>query len=251
MNAKKHTAFDIAEKNGYLPGLRQIAKQSCVPFWWHGVSSNNEYKILHNGTLCLLDTGSNKIGITADHVYSEYLQNKQANPDIVCQIGGNTFLPENRVIDRSSELDLATFELSDIIVAASGGYFHAPRHWPTGVVTEGDAILLGGYPGLLREEHHATADIPFQWFAGAATSVSPLNVSLNIDFKNLHQPLKPNSPLNPQLGGMSGGPVFRLVPGIIEHLELVGFIYEYHESFELILARPTICLQSSGQLAQC
>lgn len=249
MNPQNRAALDRAERAGYLPGLRRIANQACVPFWWHSGGISNDYRILNNGTLCLVDTGRRKIGVTADHVYSEYLCNKQLIPEVVCQIGGTTFTPEERLIDRSATLDLASFELTDVVVAASGGYFHAPPTWPTSVVHEGDAILLGGYPGRLRDKGEATAEMPFQWFVGAAASVSPFNVSLNLDLNNMHQPLRPRAQLNSDLGGMSGGPVFRFVPTPIERLELVGFIYEYQESYELILARPAVCVQDIGMLA--
>ena len=50
------------------------------------------------------------------------------------------------------------------------------------------------------------------------------------------------------LGGMSGGPVFawRIKP--ILRAELVGFIYEYHEGFDLLGIRDAAALKRDGSL---
>jgi hypothetical protein len=248
MNTAHRDAIDRAERSGYLPALRRLARQSCVPFWWHGMNASNQYRILHNGTVCFVETGTRKIAVTANHVYSEYLRNKQANPDLVCQFGGTPFSPEGRLIDRSASLDVATFDVSDVAIGMSGGSFHSTPKWPTEEAKEGDVLLLGGYPGRLREEGEVTAELPFQWFIGAASSVSPFNVALHLDLANLHQPLSPLETLNRDLGGMSGGPVFRFVSSPIERLEVVGFIYEYQEGYELMLARPSNCLREDGTL---
>ena len=249
MNPQTRSAVDFAEKGGYLPALRAIAKGSCVPFWWHGPTATGGYRVFHNGTLCLVDTGERQIGVTADHVFAGYLSDKQTNPEIVCQLGSTTCLPEKHLIDRSKTLDLATFDLSEVVAAASGGRFHAPGSWPASTIQERDVLLLGGYPGGLRKERQVTAELPFQWFAGAATSVSSSNVSLHLDLANRHQPLVPSGAINAELGGMSGGPVFRVIANPIERLALVGFIYEYQASFELLLARPAECVLPNGRLA--
>ena len=115
---------------------------------------------------------------------------------------------------------------------------------------DGDVVLLGGYPGQLREERLATADIAFQSIAGAATSVSESNVTLQVEFRELHWPNHRSKEFNQALGGMSGGPVFRFVPTPIERLELVAFIYEHQASFGLLLARPAQSVSMNGSLAK-
>jgi hypothetical protein len=50
------------------------------------------------------------------------------------------------------------------------------------------------------------------------------------------------------LGGLSGGPVFvwRKTPILIA--ELVGFIYEYQESLDLMLVRSAAVIRADGTL---
>jgi len=237
------------ERSGYLPTLRAIAKSFCAPFWWHGTDSKDQYRVFHNGTVCFLDTGSHLIGVTACHVYDEYLRHKQEQADLVCQFGSSTIEPESRLIARSQELDLATFELSSIVIGASGANAHAPVAWPTNRVTASDVLLYGGFPGSLRVEGLVTAELPFQWFAGAPISVTPGNIKLHLDLKNFRQPLTTDPLSNLELGGMSGGPVFRVISAPpVERLELVGFIFESQMGLELVYARPAHCITSSGTM---
>jgi Trypsin-like peptidase domain len=249
MDATRKAALDRAERAGYLPALRSLAQGICVPFWWHGGGVDGRYQILHNGTVCFVDTGDRKIAITADHVYRQYLTDKDNDATVVCQFGGATIEPERHLVHRDHEQDLATFELSDVYIGATGGSTHCPLTWPTEALKLGDAVLLGGYPGVLRVEGAVTADLPFQWFAGAVTSVSSWNISLHLDLPNLHWPLHETKQLNAKLGGMSGGPVFKFISSPIERLVLAGFIYEYHETYELILARPAACIGRNGTVS--
>ena len=230
--------------------MRQLASGTCAPFWWHGYKSTGHYQILHNGTVCFLDTGEKKIAVSADHVYAQYLKDLNADVEIRAQFGGITVNPEKRIIARNPELDLVTFEVTELVAAAAGVGFHSVISWPPRPVEQDEVVLFGGHPGILREEKHVTAEMPFQWFAGRVTSVSPTNIALHLDLSNLHWPQGDESPFNPELGGMSGGPVFRFISGpVLERLELVGFIYEYQPGFELMLARPAQAVQGNGLLS--
>jgi hypothetical protein len=241
--------MDAAERSGYLPAVRAQVRGMCVPLWWHGYASDGKYKILRNGTASFVDTGVCRLGVTADHVLDQYLIDTKQDPTITCQLGNTTASLRPRVIARDGRLDLATFAASEILVAASGVSFHAPREWPTPPVQAGELLLCGGYPGTLRLEHEATADFPFQWFLGRTASSSTHNISLEVDFGNFHVPLGEVAALNRTLGGMSGGPLFRHIAGPIEHLEIVGVIYQHQESYGLLLARPIQSIMPDGTLA--
>ena len=249
MDANTRGSLDRMERAGYLPALRSIVQSACVPFWWHGLDNEGRYRIHHNGTVCFLQTPKRLIAVTARHVFDEYRKAKAEHPDIRCQFGGTTTEPEVRLIAESEYLDLATFDVSQVVVGASGASPHATLIWPTRQVCGGEALIYGGFPGSLRVENEATADLPFQWFAGAPISVTPENVKLHIDLESFHQPLHGANVPNVELGGMSGGPVFRLVPAPpIERLELVGFIYESQPSLSLVFARPSHYITEQGEV---
>lgn len=73
------------EKADYLPMLRELAMRMAGAFWWHGPKVD-EYKIFHNGTISYVNTGKRILGITADHVYQEYLDDKARYDVIVCSL---------------------------------------------------------------------------------------------------------------------------------------------------------------------
>ena len=249
MNSSTRTLLDQMERTGYLPALRSVVNSMCVPFWWHGVDANGKYRIHHNGTICFLQTGKRLIGVTARHVFDRYRTAKVAQSNIRCQFGGTALEPGIRLIAESTFLDLATFDVSEIIVAAAGASAYESITWPTHEASVGEVVLFGGYPGSLRVEYEGTADIPFQWFAGTPISVTRENLKLHIDWGSFHQPFRGQSIDNVDMGGFSGGPVFRLVPAPpVERLELIGFIYEWEPALSLLLARPSHYIAEDGQL---
>ncbi len=249
MDQSHKDAFNRMECAGYLPEMRKLAMSLCVPFWWHGHKANGEYRIVANGTICFLNTGTRLIGVTANHVYQGYLKNKADYQGFACQFGGSTIEPEKYLIQHDEKLDLATFDLSEVFIGATGGSIHYPVNWPTQPLLEGNAVLYGGYPGNLREEKLATAEIPFQSFISSTTAVSAGNITLHLDMPNLHWPFHENEQFNPELGGLSGGPVFRVIDAPpIDRLELVGFIYEYSSNLDVMFARPASHITQNGQI---
>lgn len=248
MNPDSRAALDAAERQGYLRALRAQVRAVCAPFWWHGRDENKIYRILHNGTVSFVDTGMRKLAITADHVLAQYLKDRARDPGITCQFGSSTVEISDRIIARDSKQDLATIEMSEVLVGGAGASFHAPVKWPPPPVSLGDVVLCGGYPGNQRIEREVTADLPFQWFIGRATSASPHNLSLHLDFDNIHTPIGNADVLNRSIGGMSGGPIFRFVSSPIEYFEQVGVIYQLHESLELVVARPTVLICPDGSI---
>lgn len=221
----------------------------CAPFWWHGQDGNGRYRILQNGTICFVHTGERLIGVTADHVYKKYLEDKARYKVFECQFGGSTVDPEHYLIARSERSDLATFDIPSVLVSAAGSSVHHPPQWPTESVREREVVLFGGFPGILREAKDIEASFPFQTFVTATIAVSPDNIKLHVDLPNLHWPLHDGEKINPELGGQSGGPVFRVVEGApIDRLELVGFIYEYSPSLDVMLARHASMVAPDGRI---
>jgi hypothetical protein len=247
MDQWRKEAFDRLERSGYLPVMRSLAMGLCAPFWWHGQDGDGRYRILHNGTICFVNTGEKLIGVTAAHVYKEYLVDKARYKVFECQFGGSTVDPERYLIDRSEQLDLATFDIPSVLVSAAGSSVHHPQQWPTESVREREVVLFGGYPGILREAKDVKAEFPFQSFVTAVISVSTDNIMLHLDLPDLHWPLHDGEKINPELGGQSGGPVFRVVEGApINRLELVGFICEISPS--LVLARHASRVAQDGRI---
>src|SRR6266404_616368 len=122
MDEKRKALFDRLEASGYLPTMRQLIMRMSTPFWWHVLDERGRYRVFHNGTLCVLHTGSMQIGVTADHVYEQYLLDKERFASFGCQFGGATVEPDKWLIDRNPRADLATFHIPDVILGMSNLY---------------------------------------------------------------------------------------------------------------------------------
>jgi hypothetical protein len=228
--------------------LSGLAQTMCAPIWWSITRSPGDLAtILHNGTICYVHTGVRELGITANHVYQKYLEDIAEHGDeaIECQFGGSTIYPEKHVIAQSHRWDLATFEIPMVFVTAAAGPRRAQHHalnWPPTRVAAGEIVLYGGYPGVLRKELGNEAELSFQWVCGKVKDVGEHNIVLEPAFATSEWL---GDQRNSDPGGMSGGPVFRLVDEVIARLELVGVIQQFPYG-EAILALHADAVDADG-----
>lgn len=242
--------LDQLEKCGYIPVLRNLARSLAAPFWWYDPAIEIGSSIKHNGTICFLNTGLRTIGVTASHVYEQYLKDKENQPNIVCQIGSTTWIPERYNIGSEIELDIATFEIPEFLIAASHSSIHYPQQWPPNRLETGELVILGGFPGPLRSEHKESAEFPFVSFIARVAQHSESHASFQLAIENSHWPAGESLGSSPDLGGISGGPVYRINEKSIASIEIAGFIYEYGQNFELIRARHSLEISSEGRIEQ-
>lgn len=226
--------------------LRNLVRSHTCPFWWYDDHSPIGSSILHNGTVTFVNTGSTVLGITANHVYEEYLKDKANDPATKCQIGSVTVEPERYVVSTDSELDIATFDLPTILLTATGVTVHNAPTWPPEDLRVSDLVILGGYPGLRRAERVGVAEFDFVTFVSRIDQCSNDHVSVYLNMPESYWPQSESVGDRPDLGGASGGPVFRLRTEPIETLELAGMIYESNRDFELIFARHASHVSSKG-----
>lgn len=238
-------------KRAYANAVSQLAQVTCAPFWWSvRTEKDTTARILHNGTICYVATGTRRIGVTAHHVYQEYRNDLQRDgaKAIECQFGSSTIYPEKHVIAESTKWDLATFDIPEVFVGASGRNpkaHHHPLQWPPPRARVSEIVFYGGFPGVLREEKGAVAELPFQWVAGRVSDVTEQNIVLEPNFESIQWQ---GDETNDDPGGWSGGPVFRSIEdGPIARLELVGFIYEFPLG-RAVLARHADVVLADGRL---
>ena len=133
----------------YRAAMSRLAESMCAPFWWSiAEEAGTTARILNNGTICYLDTGTRKIGVSANHVYRRYLDHvaQHGSAAIECQLGGSTIYPERSLIEQSEKWDIATFEIHEVFVGASARnpktHHRAPK-WPPERVRQSDGVLYG------------------------------------------------------------------------------------------------------------
>jgi len=243
MNEWQRQQADRLEKRGYLPQLRELASNMAAPFVW----SAEPNSILHSGTLCLLKTPRRRIGVTANHVYKSYLEDLNHIPGIEAQFGGTTVYPEKRLIDSDEKLDLATFDVPELMVLPPR-FFHEPA-WPPRRIEPKDVVLYGGFPGVLKELKPGEIVTPFQSFIWRVTDIATDSMVMNVDFANLYWPgHSAEEKISKNPGGVSGGPVYRVIEADIDRLEIVGFIFEYYEPWETMRARHIERINPDGTI---
>lgn len=249
MESQREEALHRAEVAGYLPHIRAIAQIATATIWWSRSSSPIGSAVLHNGTMTFVNTGEKTICVTAAHVYKKYLEHNRAFNDLECQVGSVRINLEDYVIDCSDSLDLVTFEISTILLAASRASAHGAPTWPPGQLLESEIVILGGYPGLLRIEEQGQLGTPFVSFIARVAQTSLDHSAIQLNLEDAYWPdgsggLAPAS----ELGGISGGPIFRYRTDPIEYFEIVGFIYEASTSFGIIFARHASCIDGLGHI---
>ena len=240
--------WDYLNRDGAHLRLFDDAKLMALPFGWHGPTKDNG-DILHNGTICKVDTSDRIIGATADHVYAQYLKDRATGERFVCQFGDITVVPEERLIDRDELLDLATFDLTDIIE-------DRPRFvvntWPPRRPEVSEPAIYGGFPGCSRRAHleAATATFIFESVTGLIGDLSAQSIVMNVNFSKLWDADMPEGTISSiQPGGVSGGPICRIHDGNTPfRIELVGFIYEQNDEYRCALARHADLIRADGTI---
>ena len=240
--------IDRLEAAGYLQVFRGLVKSHTAPVWWFRESGPAEESILHNGTISFVDTGSGILAVTALHVYEEYVRECREFKDVTCQVGSVRVALEDYLRGSDPNVDLAVFALPDVLIAGSGAIAHGPSKWPPDRLLEGDLVVCGGYPGRLRKPGAREVEFAFVSFIGRISQASDDHVAVYLNVPNSHWPQGEALGEAPDLGGASGGPVYRITTEPIEKLEIAGFIYEYGQSYELLFARHADLVFADGRV---
>ncbi len=240
--------IDQLEKLGYLSVLRGLVQSHTCPIWWYHDRRTAGESILHSGTVALVNTGCKVIAITANHVYEQYLLDKRRDAEVKCQFGSVTVEPERYVIAADANLDMATFELPVVLATATGAIAHNAPTWPPPELHESELAILGGYPGNRRSENSRTIDSDFVSLISRVGQSSEGHISIHLNTAESHWPQGKRLVNSPDLGGMSGGPVFRIRTEPLEAIEFAGTIYESHQTYEIVRARHASYIRSDGTI---
>lgn len=234
-------------EGGRLNHLWEAAKFMCAPFWWHN-NDRDRPAFLHNGTICVIDTGDRVIGVTAGHVFRQLEEDRASGATLVCQLGADTLSPFSRVIDIDDMVDLATFDLPEW-KERSTTYRTSRAEWPHPRASQSDWVLYGGFPGSLRALGQVEARFVFETITGHVGDVTPTRIILHGNSSHIISSTtgRPDH-LDSSPAGMSGGPVLVVDDSTAEPtLALVGFITEAG-SFDTLLAQHADLIQPDGTI---
>ena len=188
-----------------------------------------------SGTGFVLKIGSDAVLVTANHVFEGFKQKHWSRPEDWHWIVGKLppFDPTERVryTDRGKDIVFLRLTADETqAVCGNSSEVIEPRLWPPPLPVIGDAVVMAGYPGDLREVRPGKSEVG----AGAAKTILRVKSAYGdnsqylceLDFSLNYGGQLP--PADYDLGGISGGPVFKMEEGAagILQLALVGVIVE-------------------------
>jgi hypothetical protein len=237
----------------------------ALPFFW--LVHSAEGQTPKSGTAFFLNIGKEVFGVTAAHVINAYLEDHKSGQTQVCRVGGRRGAPisvhvEERIIDSDPDLDIVTFWLSPREIDAAGA---APmsgdqKKWPPDPPLQEDLLAFAGFPGVDRTlGFQQTMRFGYVAAHGSATSVNEDTISIQIERDKQTVAFGPPLPENFDFGGISGGPVIRIIESKTLRFHVpVGVIFsgpntspaegEAIAGFELIRARPIHYILRDGKL---
>lgn len=204
------------------------------------------------GTATLIHLNGRFFAITCHHVVQAFRE--FADQPCYMQIGELPLDPNFQLVSENKSLDLAVIEIHPRQVVDSRSdtglrreKFFGPRTWPPDRITEDDVISFAGFPGVWREQVGINRFEIFMLGHGASGvhSISGTKFVTRLELEKCDSLTSVKEITD--LGGMSGGPVFRWRKSDVEP-QLVGIIYEYQEAYDLLFIRSTAVIRPDGTI---
>ncbi len=243
--------IEVSFDNPFFDEISKYPVQFAAPVFY-GDSPNTTYSAsLNNGTATLVKIGDKYLSITCYHVLEGFRQSGQVRRGFF-QLAHVRMNPDQHLVDENHGLDLAVLDLTRFVGNApylTEANFVCPAVWPPGAVSTDDVLCLAGFPGVWRDQLDLGYLRFYSYSSGAAEvlSISDNQLATTVQIQDCITQIN-HGKVWGSLGGLSGGPVFvwRKTPVLIA--ELVGFIYEYQESLDLMLVRSAMVIRENGTL---
>jgi len=240
----------IALTRGPLRAEVEAAVVGCtIPFLWLIRADDGNHKA-RNGTAFFVQADRTFV-VTADHVLAGYLESQRDfGKRVRCQLGNLRFDPQERLIARDKNLDLATFSVSPEEVPRSYDGKAAMSFAPM-VPQIGKGVLFAGFPGRERRRLRArTIESGVFTALTVADNVSHFQISGHFEReRQVDHPHRPTAPVGYDYRGVSGGPLLTIVES--EHLwywRLGGVMTEFNANFEIFYATRADFILPDGKL---
>ena len=144
VQAKKAQIVNVL--GGYVGGsILKSAVNHVAPVFWM-LPGEDPLTVKPGGTMFFLRTGNGTFAVTANNVFQAYLRANRSFAGVESRIGHIAFSPEERLIDASEELNIATFKMSPDELWKVGKI--GLSQWPPVVPETGSGVLLVGFRGL-------------------------------------------------------------------------------------------------------
>jgi len=169
-------------------------------------------KLLLGGTCFIIRFDVGLIGVTADHVIKAFEETRMRNSGIVSLLRTVPIDLMAAIIDRDSNLDIATFRVTEaqLIESEAISLDCRGQGWPPPMPDEGRELSFAGFPTVLKKAA-AHDKIRFEAFASltlAESTTAQEIVAIYDPKRDIRARSAPEIPdLGVNLSGCSGGPV--------------------------------------------
>lgn len=238
----------VSFANPLYDELSKYAVRFAQPVFF-GESPISSYSAkLRNGTVTLLRFQDLFVGVTCQHVLSDYRKMRMIDSKTIFQIGHIQIDPEQHLICEDRYRDLATFNFTSLVgKELSEDKFLVPIKWPPGEVSKKDFMCFAGFPGIWREQINL-GHLRFYSFSSGASQVYSIGDEHIVTRIQIEQCITEinNGKVLGSLGGLSGGPVLAWRKETLLRAEIIGFIYEYQDSLDLMYIRAAKVMHQDG-----
>ena len=208
-----------------------------------GMSSDS---CTRHGSLFFLDLGGPTFAVTADHVLADYLWAKKDDSGLSCAIGGLALCPEERIIDRDHDLDLATFGVSRAELAGIGkqAYGCPAAFWPPAPPRPEERVFVAGFLRNGAEvDKHGAPRFRTTFARARVSDVNDRHVACTFDSGESADPTGRSTPTGraPVLRGASGAPLWASADGPLVPWRPAGIVKKCLEQQGILVAiRPDV-----------
>jgi hypothetical protein len=184
---------------------------------------SNPEDIVDQGTISFINTGEERLCVTAKHVIDKFREVCEQTPEAILYIsdtsrfGGDLlriFIPcgvhETLIVDESDELDLVTLKLNSGIDIHPKQYYQSENNeWPPRRAREGEPVAIVGFPGDDTQRTRSELNIGIASYVIEVVDVGDSRFLINTNFDWHVYASNPEAGISPFLpGGLSGSLVF-------------------------------------------
>ena len=190
--------------------------------------ANSGTKIDH-GSAVAIEVRGRLYAATAWHVVAEYIRRKSAGENVRFQLGNAIVDAEARIAWKNEEADLVFRAITPRQARSTRQSWWPPPRWPPRLPESGDFIAFCGFPDELRSQPSAArVDLGALGCVLQVESASPTRAIAVMQRERLISVASYVPTPGTRMGGMSGGPAFRLDG---DSVELVGVVTDFGPEF--------------------
>jgi hypothetical protein len=181
---------------------------------------------------CVVLVGAWRYLATAAHVVDGFRKRVKAGEDVVFQAGNLLLNVEKQLAFHDQRIDVALLKLEEGETKSIAALTWIPDSWPPKLPSADEWVAYAGFPTAYRQDDGKDrVDLAVVGGMMRVTSASSERAITVLERESLIAIRGEEvPPPGTDLGGMSGGPVFRV--GDNENLELVGVVTDYGDTFD-------------------